>query len=85
MIILMGANKDEGIFFILYYLADMFKKEEDVFINRGEFMRAITELNVYANPLQKFVIIILIIVIIVWSVQLDLSWQSSYAKCPAWL
>jgi len=51
--ILMGANRDEGIFFILYYLADMFKKEEDVFINRQEFMRAITELNVYANPLQK--------------------------------
>ena len=57
--ILMGANRDEGIFFILYYLADMFKKEEDVFINRQEFMRAITELNVYANPLQKFVIIMI--------------------------
>ena len=54
--ILMGANRDEGIFFILYYLADMFKKEEDVFINRQEFMRAITELNVYANPLQKLVL-----------------------------
>ena len=62
--ILIGANKDEGFFFIFYYLADMFKRQEDVFINRQEFMRAITELNVYANPLQKFVIIIIIIVIL---------------------
>ena len=51
--ILMGANRDEGIFFILYYMADIFKKEEDVFINRDDFIRSITELNIYANPLQK--------------------------------
>ena len=49
----MGANRDEGIFFILYYMADIFKKEEDVFINRDDFIRSITELNIYANPLQK--------------------------------
>jgi len=51
--ILMGANKDEGIYFIFYYLMDLFKKEEDVFINRDDFQRSITELNIYANPLQK--------------------------------
>ena len=51
--ILMGANRDGGIFFILYYMADIFKKEEDVFINRDDFIRSITELNIYANPLQK--------------------------------
>ena len=26
--ILIGANKDEGMFFIFYYMADMFPKEE---------------------------------------------------------
>ena len=51
--ILMGANKDEGNLFILYYLADIFKKEEDVFINREDFTHSITELNIFANPLQK--------------------------------
>ena len=51
--ILMGANKDEGFFFIFYYLSDMFKKQEDVFISREAFERSITELNVYANPLQR--------------------------------
>ena len=29
--VLMGANKDEGMFFIFYYMADLFPKEEDVF------------------------------------------------------
>ena len=55
------ALRIEGFFFILYYyLADMFKKKKkEVFrhvFNRQEFMRAITELNVYANPLQKLVL-----------------------------
>ena len=81
--ILMGANRDEGIFFILYYLADMFKKEEDVFINRQEFMRAITELNVYANPLQKFVILMInysiIIIIVIITTKKCLSSQLSFA------
>ena len=31
----------------------MFKRQEDVFINREDFERSITELNVYANPLQR--------------------------------
>ena len=51
--VLMGANKDEGMFFIFYYMADLFPKEEDVFINRDDFERSITELNVYANPLKR--------------------------------
>ena len=51
--ILIGANKDEGFFFIFYYLSEMFKRQEDVFINREDFERSITELNVYANPLQR--------------------------------
>ena len=51
--ILIGANKDEGFFFIFYYLSEMFQRQEDVFISRDAFERSITELNVYANPLQR--------------------------------
>ena len=51
--ILMGTNKDMGNFDIFYYLADIFPKEEDVYINRDDFERSVTELNVYANPLQR--------------------------------
>lgn len=51
--ILMGANRDEGNFFIIYYLTDMFKREENVYINREDFVRSVSELNIYANPLQK--------------------------------
>jgi len=51
--ILMGANKDEGNFFIIYYLTDMFPKEEKVYINREDFKRSVQELNIYSNPLQK--------------------------------
>jgi len=51
--ILMGANKDEGMFFIFYYLPDIFLKEEDVLVNRDDFKRSINELNIHANPLQQ--------------------------------
>jgi len=32
--ILLGANRDEGNYFIIYYLTDLFKNEENVFITR---------------------------------------------------
>jgi len=51
--ILMGANKDEAMFFIFYYLSDIFEKQENVFVNRDNFKRSISELNVHANPLQR--------------------------------
>lgn len=51
--ILMGSNQDEGMFFIFYYMPDMFEKKEDVYITRDDFKRAIQELNVYSNPLQR--------------------------------
>jgi len=51
--ILMGSNQDEGMFFIFYYLPEMFEKKEDVYISREQFQRAVAELNVYSNPLQR--------------------------------
>ncbi len=51
--IMMGSNQDEGMFFIFYYLPEMFQKKEDVYITREDFQRAVAELNVYSNPLQR--------------------------------
>lgn len=47
--IMMGANKDEGVFFIMYYLTELFKNEETVFVNRDDFIRAVEELNLYVK------------------------------------
>nr|AIY62314.1 acetylcholinesterase 1B [Lepeophtheirus salmonis] len=47
--ILMGVNKDEGNFFIMYYLPELFKKNENVYINRTDFIRSVSDLNIYVN------------------------------------
>ena len=49
--ILLGSNTDEGNFFIVYYLTDLFKKSEDVYVNREDFVKAVKELNPYVNKL----------------------------------
>ena len=51
--IMMGANKDEGVFFIMYYLTELFKNEETVFVNREDFIRAVGELNLYVKNVSK--------------------------------
>ena len=51
--ILLGANRDEGHFFIIYYLTDLFKNEENVFVTREDFVRAVTELNLYVKQVNK--------------------------------
>lgn len=50
--IMMGANKDEGVFFIMYYLTELFKKEETVFVNREDFLRSVGELNLYVKSVS---------------------------------
>ena len=50
--ILMGSNQNEGLFFLFYYLPEMFELKEDVYISREQFQRAVAELNTYFNPLQ---------------------------------
>ena len=49
---MMGANKDEGVFFIMYYLTELFKKEETVFVNREDFLRSVGELNLYVKSVS---------------------------------
>ena len=51
--IMTGANKDEGVFFIMYYLTELFKKEETVFVNRDDFIRSVGELNLYVKNVSQ--------------------------------
>jgi acetylcholinesterase len=37
--ILMGSNTEEGYYFIIYYLTELFRKEESVYVNRDEFLK----------------------------------------------
>ena len=51
--ILMGANQDEGYYFIMYYLTTLFKKEENVFVTRQAFEESVGELNLWVSPVGK--------------------------------
>ncbi|XP_018319548.1 acetylcholinesterase-like isoform X2 [Agrilus planipennis] len=55
--LLMGSNTEEGFYFIIYYLTELFPKEENVYVNRQEFMRAVTELNPYVNGIARQAIV----------------------------
>jgi acetylcholinesterase len=55
--ILMGSNTEEGYYFIIYYLTELFRKEENVYVNRQEFLRAVTELNPYFNSISRQAIV----------------------------
>ena len=51
--ILMGSNKDEGNYFVLYSFYEMFPKKEEVFINRKQFKQCIEDAYPFANQLQR--------------------------------
>ncbi|KAJ8977111.1 hypothetical protein NQ317_014065 [Molorchus minor] len=51
----MGSNTEEGYYFIIYYLTELFRKEENVYVNRVEFENAVAELNPNRNALDKMV------------------------------
>ncbi|KAJ9587338.1 hypothetical protein L9F63_019139, partial [Diploptera punctata] len=55
--ILMGSNTEEGYYFIIYYLTELFRKEENVYINREEFLRSVQELNPYVNNVARQAIV----------------------------
>ena len=60
--IMMGANKDEGVFFILYYLTDLFKNEETVFVNREDFIKSVGELNIYVKSVGREVCVLVFLI-----------------------
>nr|AAP87381.1 acetylcholinesterase-2 [Nephotettix cincticeps]BAI63653.1 ace-paralogous acetylcholinesterase [Nephotettix cincticeps]BAI63654.1 ace-paralogous acetylcholinesterase [Nephotettix cincticeps]BAI63655.1 ace-paralogous acetylcholinesterase [Nephotettix cincticeps]BAI63656.1 ace-paralogous acetylcholinesterase [Nephotettix cincticeps] len=55
--ILMGSNTEEGYYFIIYYLTELFRKEENVYVNRDEFLHAVHELNPYVNNVARQAIV----------------------------
>ncbi|KAH8009645.1 hypothetical protein HPB51_018913 [Rhipicephalus microplus] len=48
--LLLGSNRDEGTYFLIYYLTELFRRDESVYLGREDFVRAVRELNplVYA-------------------------------------
>ncbi|XP_076332894.1 acetylcholinesterase-like [Tachypleus tridentatus] len=55
--ILMGSNTEEGTFWIIYYLTDLFKRQEDVYPTREDFIRSVKELNPYIGDIGQQAII----------------------------
>jgi len=51
--ILLGSNKDEGNYFVLYSFYELFPKKEEVFINRKQFLSTIEDAYPFANKLQR--------------------------------
>jgi len=51
--VLLGSNKDEGNYFILYFFQDTFPRQDEVFINRENFLAAIKDAYPLANKLQR--------------------------------
>lgn len=49
--LLMGSDKDEGNFFIIYHLTDLYKKSEEVYISREDFIRIVKDLNPSFPPI----------------------------------
>ena len=48
--ILLGTNSNEGHYFVLYYLTEIFKRQENISITRDQFRKAVTELNPVVSP-----------------------------------
>lgn len=55
--ILMGSNTEEGFYFIIYYLTDLFRINDDVQVSRERFHNAVSELNPYVNQIARNAII----------------------------
>jgi acetylcholinesterase len=55
--ILLGTNLNEGMYFVLYYLTDIFKKKENIAISRKQFKDSVTELNPFVSPVGLHAII----------------------------
>ncbi|XP_050542863.1 acetylcholinesterase-like [Daktulosphaira vitifoliae] len=51
--ILMGSNSEEGYYWIIYYLTELFKKEENVEVSRDDFIKALGKINPRADPVVR--------------------------------
>ncbi|XP_076040560.1 acetylcholinesterase-like [Oratosquilla oratoria] len=51
--ILMGSNSEEGFWFIMYFLTDFFRREENIQITRDQFERSVRDLHPYFNDVIR--------------------------------
>ncbi|OXA45888.1 Acetylcholinesterase [Folsomia candida] len=57
MPLLLGSNTEEGNYFIIYYLTQLFHLKEGVVVNREEFLQSTRELNPYLNNIARQAVI----------------------------
>jgi acetylcholinesterase len=55
--LLLGSNTEEGNYFIIYYLTQLFHLKENVVVNREEFLQSVRELNPYLNNIVRQAVI----------------------------
>ncbi|CAN8021976.1 unnamed protein product [Ixodes persulcatus] len=55
--VLLGSNRDEGSYFLIYYLTELFRRDESVYLAREDFVRAVRELNPYVGELAQQAIV----------------------------
>lgn len=55
--IIMGSNSEEGYYFIMYYLTELFRKEENILVSREDFLRAVVDLNPNMNEIARQAIV----------------------------
>lgn len=48
-----SSNTEKGYYFIIYYFTELFRKEEKFYVNRGSFLQAVGELNLYVNNVGR--------------------------------
>ncbi|XP_018494487.1 LOW QUALITY PROTEIN: acetylcholinesterase-like [Galendromus occidentalis] len=55
--ILLGSNRDEGTYFIIYYLTQLFKRDENVYLTREDFVDAVQALSPFTSSVVNEAII----------------------------
>lgn len=51
--LMLGSNTEEGTYFIIYHLTELFKNSEDVFLTREDFKKTVKELTPNMNPIGQ--------------------------------
>lgn len=55
--LLLGSNLEEGNYFIIYYLTNLFQNKENVLVDREDFLQSVRELNPYLNNIARQAVI----------------------------
>nr|WRI50106.1 acetylcholinesterase 1 [Aleuroglyphus ovatus] len=51
--LLLGSNTEEGTYFIIYHLTELFKNSDDVFLTREDFVKTVKELTPNMNRIGQ--------------------------------